>query len=265
MPRSILCFLLSTFAFCLLTSTGGGPLSGAEGADRPIRVLAWSERSEPVDVYPNGINGAMVEAFKGDKKVIFKVANLADPEQGLSESALAQTDVLIWFGHKNHKDVTDENVERVVRHVMERGMGYLPLHSAHYARPFKTLMEIKAKQLGLQLQGTTGGWKRVRNEGKPEVIHVLEPNHPIAKGIRDFTIPKTEMYMNPFIVPPPDVKVLEGSWEGGEEHGSDGMCWTVGKGKVFYLRPGHETHPIFYQPEVQAVIRNAVRWLASEK
>ena len=32
--------------------------------------------------------------------------------------------------------------------------------------------------------------------------------------------------------------------------------------KVFYFRPGHETYPIFYQPEVLRVISNAVRWAA---
>ena len=70
------------------------------------------------------------------------------------------------------------------------------------------------------------------------------------------------MYINPFNVPPPDLKVLEGVWAGGEQHGSDGMIWTVGKGRIFYFRPGHETYPIYFQPEVQQVIRNVVRWLA---
>ena len=236
-------------------------LSSAEQSP-PVRVLAWSERSEPVEVYPNGINGAMLEMFRDHRDVVVTLASLADPEQGLSERALGQTDVLIWFGHKNHKDVSEENVQRVVRHVIERGMGFLPLHSAHYARPFQALMEWKAQQLGFKLEGRTGGWKSVRNNGKPQRIRVLEPKHPIARGIQEFTIPKTEMYANPFIVPPPDVKVLEGSWEEGEQHGSDGMVWTAGKGKVFYFRPGHETYPIFFQPEVQAVLRNAARWLA---
>ncbi len=254
-------FCLLTFAFCLLTSAEAAE-SGRGGA---LRVLAFSERSEPVEVYPNGINGAMADLFKGDKKVKVTIANQQDPEQGLSEAALGATDVLLWFGHKYHKEVSDESVDRVVRHVMERGLGYLPLHSAHYARPFKKLMEIKAEQIGFKLDGITGRWGRVRNEGKPELVRVLQPKHPIAKGIKDFTIPKDEMYANPFIVPPPDLKVLEGSFEGGEQNGSDGLIWTVGKGKVFYFRPGHETYPIYFQPEVQAVLRNAVKWLAAKR
>ncbi len=228
-----------------------------------IRVLAWSERTEPADVYPNGINGAVAEMFKNEKNVKVTVANISDPEQGLSEAALQATDVLVWFGHRKHKDVTDENVARVVRHIVERGMGFLPLHSAHYCRPFQLLMYKKATMTGVKLAETpVGGWARVRNDGKPQTIKVLEPKHPTAKGVKDFIIPKDEMYINPFNVPPPDLKVLEGVWEGGEQHGSDGMIWVVGKGRIFYFRPGHETYPIYFQPEVQQVIRSVVRWLA---
>lgn len=227
-----------------------------------IRVLAWSERSEPASIYPKGINGVIAEMFDSDRNVTVTVANLLDPEQGLGEEALAQTDVLVWFGHRNHGDVLDENVQRVVRHVIERGMGFLPLHSAHYCRPFQELMRIKASQAGMELHDTPGKWASVRNDGSAETIRVLRPDHPIAKGVTGFVIPGTEMYVNPFVAPPADVKVLEGSWEGGEQQGNDGLVWFIGRGKVFYFRPGHETRPIFYQPEVQQVLRNAIRWLS---
>ena len=101
--------------------------------------------------------------------------------------------------------MTPENIDRVVRHVRERGMGYLPLHSAHYAKPFQKIMALIAEERGQPLTGTPGKWGKVRNEGRPELIHILEPKHPIAKVVRDFTIPKTETYWNPFNVPKPDV------------------------------------------------------------
>jgi len=240
-------------------------LAAPAAAAKTIRVLAWSERSEPVEAYPNGINGAVAEMLKGEKNIQVKIANLADPDQGLSEAALAETDVLVWFGHRNHRDVSAENVERVVRHVTERGMSYLPLHSAHYALPFKALMRKKAEALGAPLtddrKWPIGAWSGVENKGNPQTIRVLTPKHPTAKGLKDFVIPKDEMYKNPFNVPPPDVKVLEGVWEGGEQNGSDGMIWMVGKGRVYYFRAGHETYPIYYQQEVQQVLKNVVRWL----
>lgn len=231
-------------------------------AAQRIHVLAWSERSEPIDVYPRGINGAIAEIFASQRSIEVTVANLLDPEQGLSEAALADTDVLVWFGHRSHAAVSDEAVERIVRHVTERGMGFLALHSAHVARPFQELMRQKAAELGVALEGRVGNWAAVRNEGKPEQIRILDPQHPITRGVETFTIPETEMYVNPLNAPPPDQKVLEGLWEGGEQNGSDGLVWFLGRGKIFYFRPGHETRPIYNQPEVQQILRNAIPWLA---
>ncbi|HTM50481.1 MAG TPA: ThuA domain-containing protein [Bryobacteraceae bacterium] len=228
-----------------------------------IRVTAWSERTEPVEIYPDGINGTLVKMFEGEKGIVARAANLADPGQGLTEEALRDTDVLIAFGHRQHKVVTGENVDRILRRVEMEGMGYLPIHSSHYALAFQKIMTILAGRRGSPLEGIPGKWGKVRNEGKPELIHVLEPTHPIARGVKDFIIPKTESYLNPFNVPPPDLKILEGRYEGGPQDGSDGMLWNFGKGKVFYFRPGHETYPIYSQPEVQQVLKNAVRFLAA--
>src|SRR5436190_10782990 len=86
-------------------------------AKHPIRVMAWSERSEPAEIYPHGINGALVQMLSGEKGIAAASANLADPGQGLTEEALRNTDVLISFGHKHHKVLTDENVDRIIRHV----------------------------------------------------------------------------------------------------------------------------------------------------
>src|SRR6266567_873756 len=240
-----------------LAAAGAWPLP----AKGPIRVMAWSERSEPAEIYPDGINGALLQIFSHEKGIVATAANLADRGQGLTEEALGNTDVLIAFGHRQHKVVSDENVDRIVRRVEQDGMGYLPIHSSHYARAFQKIMATIAERRGSPLDGTPGRWGKVRNEGQAELIHVLAPKHPIAKGVKDFTIPKTESYLNPFNVPAPDLKILEGRYEGGQQDGSDGMLWNFGKGKVFYFRPGHETFPIYFQPEVRQVLKNAVRFL----
>ncbi len=104
-----------------------------------------------------------------------------------------------------------------------------------------------------------------RSDGKPSTIHVVNAEHPIAEGLpRTFTLLGTEMYDEPFHVPEPDEVVFEERWEGGE-HFRSGMVWSVGKGKVFYFRPGHETYPIFKQREVIRILANACRWLAMEQ
>ena len=128
-------------------------------------------------------------------------------------------------------------------------MGLIVLHSAHFSKIFKRLM------------GTTCNLKW-REIGEKERVWVVNPAHPIADGLSDyFEIPHAEMYGEPFGIPEPDSLVFTSWFEGGEVFRS-GCCWYRGRGKVFYFRPGHETYPIYYQPEIRQVIANAVKWAA---
>lgn len=102
----------------------------------------------------------------------------------------------------------------------------------------------------------------VRNDGKPSIVNVLQPSHPIMKGLpTQFNIPQTEMYDEPFHVPKPDQLLFEESWATGEWFRS-GMIWNLGAGKIFYFRPGHETYPVFKESNVMQIITNAVYWMA---
>lgn len=84
-----------------------------------IRVLIWNEyrhekcQPEVAKIYPQGMHAAIGEYLMQDEDIIVKLACLDDPEQGLSEEALAETDVLIWWGHMAHDEVTERSVERV--------------------------------------------------------------------------------------------------------------------------------------------------------
>jgi trehalose utilization protein len=216
----------------------------------PIRVLAWSEMTEPREVYPQGINGAIADHLRGLPDMEVRTAALDDAGQGVSEEALARTDVLLWFGHVRHGQVSAESVARVVRHVKERGMGYLPLHSSHYSQPLK------------QLTGTSGSWRDYVENGKPARILVVDSGHPITRGVEDFTIPAEEWYGEPYEVPTPEAVVLVGLYDDGREVARDGITWTIGEGRVFYFRPGHETYPIYHMPEVRRILENGVRWCA---
>lgn len=104
-----------------------------------------------------------------------------------------------------------------------------------------------------------------RGDGKPSQVRVLKPEHPIARGLpATFELAATEMYDEPFHVPPPDVVVLEERWATGEWFRS-GAVWKVGGGRVFYFRPGHETYPVFKDANALKVVENAVLWLGSGK
>jgi len=219
----------------------------------PLNVTVWNEyRHEKVDdvvadVYPDGIHVVIADALK-QQGFSVQTATLDEPEHGLTDNLLSKTDVLIWWGHMAHQDVQDEIVDRVHKRVME-GMGLIVLHSGHFSKIFKKLM------------GTTCNLK-YREIGEKERVFVVEPGHPIASGLGEyFEVPHAEMYGERFDIPEPDTLVFISWFEGGNVFRS-GCCYHRGAGKVFYFRPGHETYRIFYQPEVQLVIKNAVKWAA---
>jgi trehalose utilization protein len=220
------------------------------------RVLVWNEnvheqKSERIrKVYPDGIHGCLAQALASGPSFSVQTATLQEPEHGLPESRLENTDVLLWWGHIAHAEVNDAIVDRVQKRVLE-GMGLVVLHSGHYSKVFKRLL------------GTTCSliW---REAGEKERVWVCNPGHPIAQGIdRYFEIPHEEMYGEPFGIPMPDEIVFMSWFQGGEVFRS-GCCWKRGNGKIFYFRPGHESFPTFYQPEVQTVLRNAVKWAIPE-
>lgn len=227
------------------SSTGGA----AQAAADRVRVLCWSERTEPTRVYPDGINGAIADYLRKDSSLEVRAASIGDPEQGIGKDALDSADVLVWWGHQKHKDIDDARVTGVVRRVKEGTLGFIAIHSSHYSEIFKSCL------------GTPCGLGGVKEDGKPEYLKCVAPFHPIAKGLGDFTIPQTEMYNEPFQVPPPERTIFFGYWEGGEQFRSCNV-WTIGKGRVVYFRPGHETFPIFFQETPLQVVKNSVYWAA---
>lgn len=218
-----------------------------------IRVTVWNEfRHETLheavkNVYPNGIH-TVIGGFLAEQGVEVKTATLNEPEHGLTDDVLAETDVLIWWGHMAHREVEDEIVARVQKRILN-GMGLIVLHSGHHSKIFRTLM------------GTSCSL-RWREAGEKERLWVVDQAHPITEGLGPyFEISETEMYGEQFDIPVPDELVFISWFQGGEVFRS-GCCYHRGRGKIFYFRPGHETHPIYYQAEVQQVITNAVRWAA---
>ncbi|MCO8268477.1 ThuA domain-containing protein [Haloferax sp. AB510] len=218
-----------------------------------VTVTVWNEyrhekeNDEVAEIYPDGIHATIAEGLR-EAGYDVQTATLDEPEHGLTESVLDDTDVLAWWGHKAHDEVDDAIVDRVVDRVRD-GMGLLVLHSGHYSKPFKRLM------------GTTCSLKW-RESGEKERVWVVEPGHPIADGLDEsFEVPRAEMYGERFDIPAPDELVFTSWFEGGEVFRS-GCCYTRGKGRVFYFRPGHETYPIYEQEEVRTVLDNAVDWAA---
>jgi len=221
---------------------------------KKIRVTVWNEgrheqTSEEVKkVYPKGIHGAIAEHLSTHDDMEVRTATLDEPEHGLSEAVVQSTEVMIWWGHMAHDEVSDEVVARVRARVLE-GMGLICLHSAHFSKIFRSMM------------GTNCSLKW-REAGEKERLWNIEPSHPITQGIGEyFELPHVEMYGERFDIPTPD-KLIFMSWFQGGEVFRSGCAWERGHGRVFYFRPGHETFPIFYDENVMKVLTNAVRWAA---
>ena len=292
-------------------ATSQAQTSTARPSSRPVRVLVWDERQpKQKEAYPHFLGNQIAGHLRKQTGMEVKSVALDDPEQGLAETTLATTDVLIWWGHVRQGEVTPETGRRIVKRIVEGSLSLVALHSAHWSTPFiEAMNERSRRDVAKAFAPVDGGTLEVREiavpprsqlpkredrrtpytdvrkfpdgsrkvdlhlplcvfpsyrgDGKPSEVSVLLPKHPIAEGLPSrFKIAQTEMYDEPFHVPEPDEVVLEECWQPGEWFRS-AMVWKVGRGRVFYFRPGHETFPVYFEENPLRVLTNAVRWLGS--
>ena len=139
-----------------------------------IRVTVWNEfRHEKthqavMDVYPDGIHQA-IASFLKEAGYEVGTATLDEPEHGLTDEVLANTDVLIWWGHMAHHEVKDEIVDKVQQRILN-GMGLIVLHSGHFSKIFRRMMGTNCSLT----------W---REAGERHRLWVVSPGHPIVEGL----------------------------------------------------------------------------------
>ena len=291
---------------CLLLAS-----AGALAAD-PINVVVWDERQPRTQqAYPNWLGNHIANYLNQQSGITVQSVAIDDPEQGLSEDLLDDCDVLIWWGHRRHAEISDDTGRALVRRIQDGDFSLIVLHSAHWSTPFVQAMNERSKQDALKglprdqrLKATfnlidgrrfnapshedwiTPSWRYDKNadghplitlnmpnccfpdyrsDGEPSHVTTTMPDHPIAKDIpKAFDIPETEMYNEPFHVPNPDHVIFEERWDKGEFFRA-GMLWNIGRGKVFYFRPGHETYKVFHEEFPLKIIHNTVKWMAEQK
>lgn len=218
-----------------------------------IRVTVWNEYlherelPEIAAVYPDGIHAQIASFLNEFSDLEVRCATMQDPEQGLSEEILSSTDVMIYWAHCAHDQIDDVNVARLAEHI-RNGMGFIALHSAHYSKILRSI-------LGTSM---TLSWK----DDDSERLFVTAPYHPIAAGVDNIIeLPEEELYGEYFDIPKPDDIIFTGWFKSGAVFRS-GVTFTRGNGKIFYFQPGHEAYPIYYHPQIQKIITNAVYWAA---
>ena len=219
-----------------------------------IRVTVWNEyrheKSEEFirEIYPKGIHGCVKDFLDQHDDLEVRLAALDDPDQGLPDDVLNNTDVLMWWGHMAHGDVDDAVVQSLKKRVYDAGRGFVAMHSAHMSKPFREIV------------GTSG--KLLWGDDQHEILWNVLPSHPITAGVPEYVdLGTEEMYGEPFMIPQPD-ELLFISWF---EHGyvfRSGCTYHRGRGKVFYFQPGHEACRSFYNEYVQKILYNGVKWAA---
>lgn len=235
--------------------------------EKMIHVTVWNEfcheKSNPeiAKIYPKGMHEAIASYLRSQPGFEVRTATLDEPDHGLTDEVLASTDVLTWWGHKAHKEVRDDIVDKVQSRVLE-GMGLIVLHSAHYSKIFRKLMGTRC-----DFGPFPAGLNSIRIQewsdfGEKEILWSVDPFHPITEGLGEYIIiENTELYCERFQIPRPDELVFI-SWFEGYGVFRSGCCFYRDKGRIFYFRPGHENYPIYYHPDVLKIISNAVRWAA---
>lgn len=201
-------------------------------------------------IYPNGIHNCIKDFLEKDKNLLVRTCTFDDEEHGLSEKILSDTDVLIFWSHAKQDEFSDEVALRIEKYVL-RGMGFIALHSAHFSKPIKNL-------LGTSM---TLKWKH----DESEKLWCIMPNHPISNDVPECVeLPKEEMYGEYFDIPVPDELIFLGHFSNGYVFRS-GCVWNRGFGKIFYFQPGHEEYPIYYDKNIQKIIKNAVYYVNNPK
>jgi trehalose utilization protein len=283
-----------------------------DAPSRAVRVAVWDEQQPEQKPAYEGFLGNQIAAHLGAQPGIsVQSVSINDPEKGLAAGVLDKCQVLVWWGHARHAEITPEAGQSIVRRIKDGKLSLVALHSAHWSTPFVEAMNERTRlDFAAQVQaGPTDrievnyvapsnrytvpkydsritpyvSWRKFpdgsaratvhlplccfpayREDGKPSRVKVLRTGHPIVEGIPpEFQIPQTEMYDEPFHVPEPDEVIMEERWATGEWFRS-GAIWKLGRGRVFYFRPGHEAYAIYKQPIPLKILTNSVRWLASE-
>lgn len=219
----------------------------------PIKVTFWHEfrhektKPQAKALYPDGLH-AYLKSILECEDIEITLAALDDPNQGITDELLNNTDVLMWWGHMAHAEVNDELVEKIRQRVYA-GMGFLPLHSAHHSKPFQRII------------GCTGNLRWGRNQ--KAIIWNLAPWHPIAKGIPMSFQLTEELYSEPFYIPKPD-EIIFGTWFEDGNLFRGGLTFRRGLGKIFYFHTGHETVDSLKNENVHRIIKNAIYWCAPD-
>ena len=124
-----------------------GYLPGPPKISPKIQVVVWDERQpRQKEAYPNFLGNQIAAALDKSPHISVRSVALDDPNQGLSEEVLDNCEVMIWWGHVRHPEISMETAARLIERVKQGKMHMIFLHSAHWANPFMQAMNEVVRQ-----------------------------------------------------------------------------------------------------------------------
>jgi type 1 glutamine amidotransferase len=168
-------------------------------------------------------------------------------EQDLENKAFPEPKPQNWLG---------EEQALALKEFVTAGNGFYSLHNnSHVSLSSKTYREV--------MGGAYIGHPLLR----PFKVHVVNANHPITRGIKDFFVNDEQHYVH-YDKDPQNI-LLEAENVDGltfEDLGSKsiaGWAYDYGQGRVVFTAPGHTIHAL-WAPQYVKLQQRAVRWLLKE-
>ncbi len=120
----------------------------AGGAERKrVRIVVWDERQpKQKEMYRNFLGNHIARYLRKEAGFPIRSVGIDEPDQGLRDEMLDKCDVLIWWGHVRHGEISVERARKIVERVKAGKMALIVLHSAHWSTPFMVAMEERTKQ-----------------------------------------------------------------------------------------------------------------------
>jgi len=116
-------------------------------AESPIRVVVWDEQQPAQKLaYDNFLGNAIAEHLTKQPGLRVISANINQSDKGIPSSLLDSTDVLIWWGHVRHNEITPAVSNDIVQRIKRGQLALVALHSAHWSNPFVEAMNERTKE-----------------------------------------------------------------------------------------------------------------------
>lgn len=219
-------------------------------ADDPIRVLIITgghdfERE------------AFFEIFKGEKDITYREVQHPNATRMFRPDKRASYDVIVLYDM--WQTITEEDAEAALD-LLREGKGVVALH--HCIASYNDSPEYEQIIGGKYfLKETKEGDKTIPastyKHDQTINVHIADPDHPITKGMKDFTI-HDETYGS-FRVREGVHRLLE------TDHPLSGTtigwCHKYEASRIVYIQLGHD-HLAYNNPNYHQLVQQAIRWAA---